>query len=234
MLPVGDGSGCVVLRAYLSSAAGEALAKGEVSLGSACGIGVVSQGALVKALAYGVPSVGIMLMQSGCDIFGSADHEDFSARLEAIADTRPIIAEQTCSRTRHLKNAGGRREAKVRHGCAVDIHHHARGAVDAIVQGGGDMTDVADIGGQSTCRPSPRRPRESVDRGRVLRLAETTLPRELHDRAGDCPERLHHTSVQGPARRGDVCQDRGRCTCCSKRARQTRENPGAHAALRHR
>ena len=175
MRPVGHGGGSVLLWADCAQAAGEAVAEGEVGLRGALSVGVVAQAAGVEGVPDAAAGGGVVVEQCLGDVFGVAHDEDFAAGFEAVGDARPVVAEQAGAGAGDLEDARGGREAEVGHGRAVDVQHHAGGAVDSVVPVGGDMADVADVGGHALVAPAFAAEQEALVGGEFGRAQEELL-----------------------------------------------------------
>ncbi len=86
-----------------------------------------------------------MLAQGCHDVFGAFDDEDLvpgskqSEMPGQSSHSRQVPAPGDLEDTRRW------RKAEVRHGRAIDVHDHACGAVDAVVIGGGNVADPANV-----------------------------------------------------------------------------------------
>src|SRR6266571_368970 len=115
---------------------------------------MVAQGPCAHVFADFVrPGCG-SISQTGDNLLRAASHQYLLFGFKKLFDTGPTIGNHTSPGAGGLEDARRRRKTDPGHGVAIDVEHHARGTVDAIVIAGPNVTDPAYISGKPLAAPA--------------------------------------------------------------------------------
>src|SRR5436190_2222181 len=80
--------------------------------------------------------------------------QNLGARIKEVLNTHPMVRDQASSGSGSFENSGRRRKAHFRHRLAIDIQHHACGAIDHIVMRRPDVPDPTNVLRQPLSTPT--------------------------------------------------------------------------------